>query len=312
MIQEWIMKEIWSRGGEPSDIDPTSDTSYNGSPLLSWVANEGQRAVSSYKDPRTKRIFRLRTLISEMYFQSKVIEGTLTGDGTDSTIVFPSADVGTDDDRYNGWVAEVNSEIKLLTDYTGSTYTGKVHSDWGTAPATDDTYKLYKRFSTLMESSEDWVLDHITLPSTSTKARAEGNLIEVLKITDLANERIIKRAGRTEDFTNKLFSNGDPLGWFRKGNNLIFDTNINEENWYKLEYYRMPKDMASSSEIPEIPEYLHEGIILWGVEWIFARRGESSLKWSAKGDFRDFMAKTISTYEIQFERDEDSGSLQME
>ena len=312
MIQEWIMKEIWSRGGEPSDIDPSSDVSYSGSPLLSWVANEGQSAVASYKDPRTKRIFRLKTLISEMYFQSVLIEGTLTGDGTASTVVFPAADVGANDDQYNGWVVEVNSDIKLIPDYAGATYTAKVHSDWGTTPLTDDTYKLYKRFYTLMESTEDWVDDNILLPSTSTKARAEGNLIEVLKITDLENATLIKRAGRTKDFTNSLVSSGDPRNWIRKGNNVVFDSNIDEENWYKLEYYRMPKDMSSSTEVPEIPEYLHEGIILWGVEWVFARRGESSLKWSAKGDFRDFMSKTISTYEIEFERDEDSGSLQME
>ena len=312
MTLDLLRDEIWTHIGEPPDLDPDTDTSYNGGPLLDFVVNEGQRQVAAWRDPDSGRIFRVRSLISDLYYQTSYISGTLTGDSTASTIVFPAADVGAQDDRYNGWVVVVGSEVKAIVDYAGVSYTGTVHSDWSTTPETDDTYELYKNFDLLLPSGHAWISDHISLPAETDRSRATGNLIEVLKISDIAGNRTLDFPSREEDFITRLTSSGgSPNQWLRVGNKILYDQNVPEEKWMKMEYYRLPTEMSDDDDEPEIPEHLHYGIVLWGIQWGYSRHQEPSMKWSAKGDFKEFMKTATSTYAFQFERSDDSGFLQM-
>lgn len=312
MTLDLIRDEIWRHIGEPPDLDPDSDSSYNGGPLLTFVANEGQRQVASWKNPATGRIFRLRTLISEMYFQSRYISGTLTSGSTASEIILPSADVGNQDDRYNGWVVEVGNEVKIITDYTGATYTGTVHDDWESNPDSGDSYELYKRFSYLLPSTHAWSVDHISLPAETDTSRATGNLIEPLRIYDLEDERDLEKSGRTESYIGQLTSSGDPTEWQRRGNRIEFNENVPEEKWFLMEYYRNPTEMSEDTDEPELPDHLHWGIVLWGIEWGWSRHGEPASKWSAKQDFEDYMKRMVSTYEISMERSDDHGIVTVE
>lgn len=312
MTLDLLRDEIWVNIGEPPDLDPDTDTSYSGGPLLNFVVNEAQRQVAAWRDPESGKIFRVRSLIGDLYYQTTYISGTLTGDSTASTIVLPSADVGSQDDRYNGWVVVVGSEVKVIVDYDGPTYTGTVHEDWSTTPVTDDTYKLYKNFDYLLPSSHAWVNDHISLPAETDRSRATGNLIEVLKISDIGDERTLERPNRAEDFiSNVTSSGGDPTEWLRVGNKILYDQPIPEEKWLKMEYYRLPTELSDDTDQPEIPEHLHYGIVLWGIAWGYARHQEPSMKWSARSDFKDFMKSATSTYAVQFERSDDHGVLEM-
>jgi hypothetical protein len=312
MTLDLLRNEIYTHIGEPPDLDPSTDTSYNGAPLLDFVVNEGQRAVAAWRDPESGRIFRVRSLIGDLFYQTSYISGTLEADSTSSTIIFPAGDVGSQDDRYNGWIAVVGSEVKLLVDYAGAAYTATVHSDWSTTPLTDDEYELYKAFDLLLPSDHAWVSDHIALPAETDRSRATGNLIEVLKISDMKSNRTLEFPTREEDFVSNISSSGgDPNQWLRVGNKILYDQPIPEEKWMKMEYYRLPTELSDDDDEPEIPEHLHYGIVLWGIQWGYSRHQEPSMKWSAKADFKDFMKSATSTYAVQFERSDDHGVLEI-
>lgn len=312
MTLELLRNEIWRHTGEQSDINPVTDTQYNSGPLLTWVVNEAQRQIASWKNPKNDRIFRIRSLINELYFKSFYLTNTLDQDSSSLTIVLPSTDVGGQNDRYNGWIVRVNGESRLIVDYDGATYTGTVNEAWTTSPITGDTYELYKRFSLMLPSTHTWVGDHIQLPAESDRHLADGNLTEPLKIIDLARQDELDKAKNSEAFEDEMFSASDDAGkWYRKGNRLYFQHPVNEERWYKMEYYRMPTDLSAATDEPEIPSFLHYGIVLWGIIWGFSRQQESASKWSAQQDFNNFMESRISTFDVEFERSEDYGELQM-
>lgn len=309
MTLELLRNEIWAQIGEPTDLDPSSDEQYSGGPLLTWVANEGQRQVAMWKDQRGQ--LRIRSLIAEAFFQWKTIEGTLEDDApADNQIILPAADVGAHDDRYNGWIVTVGGETKLVTDYVGGTLTATIHEDWDTSPEVDDEYTLYKRFALMVPPTDDWATESISLPVSSTAARAEGNLVEVLKIEDLLAQSTLKRGRHGETYIGSIYDTGVPGEWVRYGNRILFDRALEDERWFRMEYYRLPTDMAADSDEAEIPGMFHYGIVLWGIEWGMRRSGQSGAKYSTKRDFEDFMRRTKSQYDVSYERSDDYGTLE--
>lgn len=307
-----LRNEIWRHTGEQSDINPTTDTQYNSGPLLTWVVNEAQRQIATWKNPKNDRIYRIKSLIGECYFKTYYKTGTLDASCLSTTVQFPTADVGAQNDRYNGWIVKINGESRLIVDYDGATTTATVHTAWTTAPTIGDTYELYKRFSLLLPSTHAWVGDHISLPAESDRSVADGNLIEPLKIIDLEAQTEVDKATNSDYFETEMFSAGDDADrWFRKGNRIYFKNPINEEKWFKMEYYRLPTELSAAADEPEIPSFLHYGIVLWGIIWGFSRQQESSSKWSAQQDFNNFMETRISEHDIEFERAEDYGSMQV-
>ncbi len=308
MTLDEIALDIWNNLGRPTDLNPATDVSYNGGPFLYFIANRGQRRIASYKT-RRGRIIRLETLKGDMYWQSKIIEGTIDATGTVSTVIFPAADVGADNDRYNGWILKTGGTYRILTDYVTATRTGTLHEDLSTAPAIGDTYALYKKFSYLLPSTHGWVSEHIQLPATTDEYLNDGNLFQVLKIEDIAKPLKLKRAKRGRSFVTLSTSTGDPQRWYRYGNRIYFDFAPEDQRWFRMEYYRMPINMVNSTDIPEIPIEFHEGIVLWGTEWGYRREGESNEKYSTKLDFREFMEQTLLELDIADEREFTYGSL---
>lgn len=308
-----LRSEIWQHLGEPSDLDPDTDTQYEGGPLLDLVANEAQVEIASWRDPVTQRRARMPNLDSELYFQSVLVSGTLEDDApADNQITLPAGDVGDQADRYNGWVIEdtTTNEKRLVVDYAG--YTATVHEDWDTNPSSGDSYKLYKRFSLLTDSDDTWQSDHIVVPSPSNRYRQTGNLIGVLEVEDVEEKKVLSRAPREASYLSKLTDSGDPGEFMKKGNRLIFDYNIDEEKWFKMVYSRMPTAMSNDDDYPEIPEQFHYGIVLWGVWWGRRRDGESARAYSAKRDLTDFMRQRIYTEERENDYRTSYGSLQKE
>lgn len=302
-----LRERIWELAEEPSDLDPSSDVSYNGGPLLTWVANEGQRRVASWKDKTSGRLVRFFDLQDEFYFKSHVIEGTLDADGTSTTIDFPVSDTGSQNDRYNGWLVEVGSETKMIVDYSGHSAT--VHSSWSTTPSSGDSYSLYKRFSYLLPSDHSWVTEHIARPSNLGNEVGGGGLVTLLNVIDIEDSRKLQRGGRVEDFEGLILNTSTPTEWILKGNKLIFNYASDEEKWYKADYYRMPHDMSSDDDVPELPQMFHYGIVLWGASFVFARSLENASKYSTERDFETFMRTTVNDYDIALDRTNSYGVL---
>lgn len=303
-----MREEVWEQVAEPSDINPNNDTT-----KLDFALNQAQRRVAFWKDKGTGRRISFRNLESELFFKSVIVEGTLDEDAPSSTtITFPTGDVGTEDDRYNGWLLEIGSEKKLIVDYTGSTATATIHEAWDTNPSNGDSYTLMKRFWYLSGNSDPWVDDHINLPSATNRFRAEGNFFAILKIEDIEQQKTLDKAYAKDSFINNIFTPGDPNEWIRYGNRLYFDNAPDEEKWFRMEYYRAPTEMSADSDVPELPEPFHYAMVLWAIEWALRRRGESSEKWSVKQDFEDYMKSTVTELDVEWERESDAGILAME
>jgi len=304
-----LRNEIWMAVGEPSDLDPTTDVQYNGGPLLNHVVNEGQRAVLFWKDPRTNIPMRWPTLTGDILFTPTYYEGDLTADGTTTTVVLP-ATFGANDRQYDGWVLEINGEIRLIQSYTGIGRIATVNAAWTTAPVIDDEYKLYRRFIRVISTDDPWIADHIGWTTTWSEAQVQGNVLSVLSITDLTSGSLIEQAPRGETYPKNALSAGSvPAYWWQVGDKIYFDSNISQTLTYSMEYTRAPQVISAAKPIPELPEYLHWGIVLWGIQWGFNRQGESALKYSAKNDFQDFMISRVTPWDLRSERVDAHGSL---
>ena len=314
MTLDRIRDDIWEQLGEASDLDPDTDVSYSDGPLLTWVANQGQRALASYRDPVTGHILRMHNLVSDLYFQTGYVDSTLDADApADNQLTFPAADVGDENDRYNGWIVEAeNGEQRLIVDYVGPTYTATLHKDWDTSPSSGDTYKLYKRFFLLTQAADPWSSDHIILPVASTRYRAEGNFMELLRIEDTTQAKVLEEAPYDESFVTSATSRTDPQIWYRFGNRIVMDAGLAEQRWFRMEYYRLPTDMVNAADEPEIPMQFHYGIVLWGIWWGHKRAGEAALAYSTKRDLQDFMRSVKTEDDVQDLRSSDHGTLEKE
>lgn len=309
MTLDLLRDEIWQQIGEPEDIDPDSDTQYESGPLLTWVVNEGLRTVATWVDPMTGREVRIPEKIGDMHFQSYYESGTLDADAPSaSTIQLPTG-ASTTDDTYNGWVITLGSQDRYIVDYDGSTLRATLADDWDTEPDSGDEYELAKNFHMMLASGDGLESYHITKPTSGDYVT--GNFLLPLKIVDLEDLVELEKAGRNEAFSSLLTSTGTPTSWYWQGNKLVFNYVPDEQRWYKMEYYRLPKTLSTSTDAPDIPEYLHYGIVLWGRWWGFARQMGQPEAYAAKKDFEDFMRQRLNLYAIEYLRDDDYGTVRL-
>ena len=99
-----------------------------------------------------------------------------------------------------------------------------------------------------------------------------------------------------------MISNGDPYRWMVRGNKLYYDMNVDSQKWLRMDYYRLPHDMSDDSDVPEISEQFHWGIVLWGMRTVYRQLMESAQAYSLKQDLIEFMRQTVSSYEMRDDR----------
>ena len=309
MTLDFLRDEIHQQIGEPSDIDPDTDVSYDGSPLLDFVVNEGLRQISTWKDPSSDRAIRLPDFIGDMLFQSYYVTGDIDANTlTDTTVILPAGS-STDNDAYNGWVVTVGGQTQYIVDYVGATLTATLADDWTTKPLIDDEYELSKNFSRILASTDDLIDYHIATP-TSGDYR-QGNFLIPLKISDIANNRDLQKAKDTEAFTGIITQTGTPSQWSWFGNKINFNFAPDEALWYRMEYYRLPRTLSADDDEPDIPEFLQYGIVLWGRQWGYNRQQASPEAYSAKRDSEDFMRQRLNLYSMEYLREDDYGTIRM-
>jgi hypothetical protein len=168
---------------------------------------------------------------------------------------------------------------------------------------------LFKNFDYLLPSDDDWATEHITLPQTSNANRADGNLLQILSIVDLKVNHTLEASLAGNNKSSFIRIIGDPRSWYRVGNKIIYDVGINDDRWFKAEYYRTPKDLLHADESLEIPEIYHWAVVLWGIWWGMKDSGESSAAYSAKKDFNDEMISIVGQYDIRSETSNPRGEI---
>jgi hypothetical protein len=312
MTLEWLRQIIWQKLGKPTDLNPATDVQYEGKPLLNYVVNEAQRRIASWKDPRTGRSLRIRTLMSDLFFQAKVIEGTLEVNApADNQVTLPAGDVSNDDDQYNGWILEVEQERTLVVDY--ASYVATIYKEWDCAnPEAGDDYRLYKNFFYLTTVADPWSSDHIVIPTQTTRFRAIGNLVEPLKIRLPEQQLTLKKVGEDRDFMAYLWTVGDPSQWNQIGRKIFMNRQLDEAKWYQLFYYRLPTELSNDSDEQEIPEMFVNLMIMWGVWWGLDRNGESSRAYSTKRNIDDELQRILVEADVSLELDDDFGMAELE
>lgn len=303
-----IRNEIWQQIGEPTDLDPTTDVQFNGGPLLTWVANEGQRQVATWRDG--PRVFRHPQLYGEMFFRTYMVTDTIPDQtGMAANELLLPATSGTYDDEYNGWLVDCDGVQKVIVDYNGGALTATLDSDWDTTPTTGGVFKLMSRSYMLVDSTHPWASEHIVLPVVSDRWRTEGNFMEILKLEDISNQQELQRAPRVESYLANMTSTGDPMEYFRRGNRIYFDRAPDERLWFRMEYYRTPTDMVADDDEPEISEQFHYAVALWGLWWGYRRAGDNAAAYSCKMDLKDYMGRVIVHDDIKDDRRNDAGKL---
>jgi hypothetical protein len=314
MTAQQILVDVFEQSGNVSDLNVyqadgvTFDLTTSGSVKLLQKLNEAQKFIASYKDPSSGYHLRLHSLVNSMFFKTYIIDDTVASVSDTTfpysiTLANSSGLLGTTDDRYNEWILELTSgsasgQVRLITDYTGATYTFYVHDDYDTDPAAADTVKLYKRWMYLLPATHAFVSEHISLPTVTDVSRADGNLVEVLKIEDVEQQKELDKSERTERFSAYINGYGDPGEWYRSGNKIYFNENQRTPKWFKLEYFRLPTNLVAATDEPEIPEMFHQGIVLHMLEWAYRRQQEFTAAYSMNQRLLQLLREQKSQYDV--------------
>lgn len=298
-----IRNRIWDGLGKPTDLNPSSDIQYNGGPLLTWVANEGQRQIAFWKDPIRQYRVRIRGLYGSLNYQITTLSDTVSGaNNTTSPYWVELGATEQNDDRYNDWILVINGDVRYITDYTGATRRCFIEDSFGTAPTNGDSVALYKSFDFLLPSTHAWVSEHIELPATSDAYRATGNLFEPLSLVDLTNQIELTRTMDNDRFPGNIRTYGTPTAWNMYTNKIVYNYAVDENLWLKMEYYRSPLDMVNATDTPEIPEIYHYAIVLWGIWNGYVRTGEASSSQLAWNNLVNEMRSTFGQNSVDKER----------
>jgi len=309
MNLELLRDEIWQQLGEPSDLDPDTDTQYSSGPLLTWVVNEGQRQVAFFKDKQTGRSLRFRELYGDMFFDSYVVEDdTLDEDGLSTTQFTLPGDYGAEADRWNGSIIEVGGEKRIVVDYSADRLV-TVHKALGVAPSVDDEFSMYKSEYLLLPSTHGWVGENIALPSEAQYISV-GNFFHPLKITDMEDEVELDLGNKSTLYLDRT-AVGAPTEWYMFGKKIIFNTAPEDNRWFKMEYYRAPYNLSADADEPEIPEPFHYAIVLWGIWWGLRRQQAPTEAWQAWNNLVEFIRFSVEVNEIADERLDDYGRLRL-
>jgi hypothetical protein len=239
-----------------------------------------------------------------LIFKNVVFDGTAVG-GDSGYIALPVSDtdaqaIGNTDDQYNEWIVEIDGETgsgqrRMIVDYTGTNRRALVHPNWDTVPDATSQFKLYKRWFKFIPSGEPFATENIAIsPRTQ--------LLSPLMIKDIYDEREIKRDDRTSSQAGDLTENGDPTTYILYGNRLWFNYAPDEVRQYVLEYLRIPPDLTTASQEPDVPEMFQDAIVDWATRYGLKRDQDFQAAYSLKRDVEDAMMMIIDSYEMSTER----------
>ena len=110
-------------------------------------------------------------------------------------------------------------------------------------------------------------------------------------------------ARRDDAFSLTVVSPGVPRQYFRRQNDIVFDYPVNVEQWYRMEYARMPPDLVEDTDSPEIPTYWDDAILLWATYRLNIYMQDSALAYARKRDLMDFMSLSKQQGEMQYDRE---------
>ena len=289
-----MKSDVWEALGKPSDLNPdSSDT------IGKWI-NRGMARILTWKFPNGRQI-RFKCTEGELFFKTALKTGTAEASGT-STITLESGAVDAVSDIYNGWVIEIDGgtgigQYRLIVDYDGGSRQATVATAWTTAPDTTSTYSLYKRFMKFINAGANGASDNITIDTNDS-------IYDVLKVTDLEDETDLGKGDRTANWPGNLTTPATPGAYITFGDRIIFDSPVDEERWYRLEYFKFPAALSGATDEPLMPSNWHEAIVLWATWKGLCRQQEPPMAYATLKNLEDFMIHSIEQESVSDERED--------
>jgi len=306
-----IMDQVWTTLGEPTNLDPDTDVSYGGSPMLLYAVNEAARQIATWKDPSTGKPMHIRDLYSSTNFQVVPLTDTIATVNNTATAPYVTLTTNpTSNNLIDGWVLEMTSgdadgEMKLITSSAGPAGICYIHAAFDTAPTAADTVSIYPNYIPLDANFPGTSLD----PTSGTHGYDIGLIYEPLSVVDLEALTELTYIGNKEKFVATLLSPGTPTEWTKYGNKIVFNYPLSAARYYKIEYYRYPAAATLTTQSPDIPEAFHWAICLWCMWWGYKRTMEAALAYSTKQDFVEEMRTLLTQYDISSDRFNQGGSV---
>jgi hypothetical protein len=162
----------------------------------------------------------MKTTVATLYPRKLVTirSGTSASGGVSTSTIVLDASASAVDDYYNGMVCiatiDSNVEVRVITDYTGSTQTCTVVPDWNVAPDNNDTFviklpegiqrphvdKIYSDTTHIHSDTTTIQSDTTTLASDL----AEGDFSDILSRLTVTNSNLLIVKSDTSDIRSAL------------------------------------------------------------------------------------------------------------
>lgn len=268
-----IMDEVWTRLGEPSDLNPETFGSDGWNKLLVGV-NKAVMAVANWKDGLYGRQLRFNQRIQPIIVTATPHETTALAGSTAGTITLAALPTGETD--LTDCVVEVNGEQRLVIATTGTiVYLG---DDLSAAPDAGDAVTVYMKW--------------IRIPTTY-------RLLNVTRVDDITNGAALERASEIETFVGNEGQLGTPALFQRiETRRLLFDVACQNETRFRVWLHIMPPLLVDPTDEPDLPENFHEGICQWALYWGYQWMQEDSAAYAALKRFETFMKMTVNELDV--------------
>jgi len=286
--------QVYEMLGSREDLGPNGTPSSGG--VIDQYLNLAQTRLAKWRFP-DGHLLRFPALYDVVFFKSLVKTGTV-GAITSTSVALDTAVSSTPSGRYKDWVVEITSntgvgQIRAIVSFNTSRV-ATVHKAWDTNPvSSSSTYSIYKRFYRVVHTWNGLAADNIGL----------NTVADILKIEDLGDEREIKHDERTVAVVSFITDKGAPSKWTHQGDKIVFNTNVDDARWFRMEIYKNPTNLVAGTDKPtELGEGWDHVMVLYA-RWFGEARGqEPSLAYSAKKDFEDVLVTMRQDKEMGFER----------
>jgi hypothetical protein len=279
--------EVWEISGEDTNLSSAAGILR----VDRWI-NRAYKRILFWRFPDGTQV-RFPCLDGLLYFKTVVLTGTIVSAGTQDVTLDDTFGAGLD--QYNGWIIEVEGVRMQIMDYDTSRL-ATVHDAWSTAPTAGAACTLYKNFVRLCESGAVGADENVVLSPVT-------QVMEIKKITNIKRFWDLVPMERTDTGALRQLTLSYPRQYMRIGNDIVFDYPALEEEYYRMEYVRMPPDLSVDSDVPEIPSYFDEAIILDAVRSVLVWQQDNDEAYARKKDLQDFMLTVKQQGEMGYERE---------
>lgn len=291
MTTQQLRDELHAALGNRSDLG-SDDTRY-----LRWL-NWSLLDVCGMHKKRWYPPQRFHVLEAKGIFTISVVTGTCQA-GADGSVTLAAADSQVDD-YYNDMIVELTAysgtepdgllnQKRVITDYATGTKVATIYPDWDVNPDSSTTYSIYRRYIDI---------------GTDIGLSPVSSVWAIQRLEHLDDGAALTH-GNWKDFIGKdITETGEPGGFARRGNMLIFDLTPNEDYSFRVWYYKFPTAFAAGSMTAEcvLPVNWHEVVFKGAVYRGFEKLMEPERAEEARVSYIQSALERLSTAQLEVEQ----------